>query len=64
LFPLSLNLRLEGATSQAAVRAALDAGAFSPRAFGLPLALFTRGPGGLALRGLERLRKTAALAVR
>ena len=64
LFPLSLNLRLEGATSQAAVGAALDAGAFSPQAFGLPLALFTRGPGGLALRGLERLRKIAAVAVR
>jgi hypothetical protein len=64
LFPLSLNLRLEGAMSQPAVCAALGAGAFSPQAFGLPLTLFTHGPGGLALRGLERLRKTAALVAR
>jgi hypothetical protein len=62
LFPLSLNLELDGDPSQATVGAALGAGRFSPKAFGLPLALFAGGPGGLAVRGLERLRKAAAPA--
>jgi predicted Rdx family selenoprotein len=60
LFPLGLSLELDGSPSEAAVYAALAAGRFSARAFGLPIAPFTRGPGGSALRGLEQLRKAAA----
>jgi hypothetical protein len=64
LFPLSLSLELGGRPSAATVCAALAAGRFSPRAFGLPLAPVARGPGALALRGLERLRQTAAPILR
>ena len=63
LFPLSLGLELDDSPSEATVFAALAAGRFSPRAFGLPVAPLARGPGGSALRGLEQLRKTAARAL-
>jgi hypothetical protein len=63
LFPLSLSLELDGSPSEAAVFAALAAGRFSPRAFGLPVASLASGASGSALRGLEQLRKTAARAV-
>jgi hypothetical protein len=63
LFPLTISLDLGTAPSVAAVYAALAAGRLAPRAFGLPLEPFVRGPGGAALRGLEKARRTAARIV-
>ena len=63
LFPLSLSLELDDSPSQASVFAALGAGRFSSRAFGLPMEPLARGPAGSALRGLEMLRKAAAHAL-
>ena len=64
LFPLTLRLDLDARPTEAAVHAALAAGRFSPRAFGLPVERLARGPGGAALRGLETVRRTAAHALR
>lgn len=60
LFPLSLNLELENSSAQSAVYAALAAGRFSSRVFGLPVEKLIRGPGGAAVRGMELARRTAA----
>lgn len=64
LFPLTLGLGIDGRPTVAAVYDALAAGRFAPRAFGLPLDLLVRGPGGAALRGLEVMRRSAAQALR
>jgi hypothetical protein len=64
LFPLSVALQLDGSTSAAAVYTALAGGRFTPRAFGLPVDRLARGPGGIALQGLEVMRRAAARALR
>jgi hypothetical protein len=64
LFPLSLGLDLDARPSEASVHAALAAGRFVPRAFGLRLEMLARSPGGAALRGLEIARRTAARVLR
>jgi hypothetical protein len=66
LFPLSLTLTLEaGATCTAdAVYAALIGGRLAPRLLGLPVETFLGGPAEQALHGLERIRRTAARALR
>jgi len=75
LFPLSLALRLDHSASEYGVRkshplisqddvyTALQAGRFSPRAFGLPLEPLTVGVPLAALRGLESCRRMAARTV-
>ncbi len=64
LFPLSMALQIDGAATNAAVYTALAGGRFMPRAFGLPVDRLTHGPSGIALQGLERLRRAAARALR
>jgi hypothetical protein len=72
LFPLTLALDLDrsplseqrGGLTEASVCAALAARRFSARAFGLPPERLARGPAGVALRGLERARKTTMSALR
>ena len=59
IFPLALKLDVDGDLTVPAVYSALSAGRFAPRAFGLPLAPLVRGPGGVALHGIEALRRTA-----
>jgi hypothetical protein len=59
LFPLALRLEVIDNLTVQAVYAALRAGRFAPRAFGLPLEPLVRGPGGKALQGLEAMRRTA-----
>lgn len=64
LFPLSLCLDVDDPPTVDGVYAALAAGRFAPRFFGLPLRLALRGPGQTALRGMELLRRPAARALR
>jgi len=59
LFPLTLRLDLDGGLSRPAVWAALAGGRFTARALGLPVGTLTHGPGGAALRGLDRARRAA-----
>jgi hypothetical protein len=61
LFPLSLALQVERGTRPVdGVYAALTAGHFSPRAFGLPLAPLTAGIPAAVLRMLESCRRAVA----
>jgi hypothetical protein len=60
LFPLSMALELHGTATSANVYAALAAGRFAPRAFGLPVGWLAGGPVGVALRSLEFARRSAA----
>jgi hypothetical protein len=73
LFPLSLALTLAEAVADTEdeptklsvddVYTALSAGSFSARGFGIPLDRLTSGLPALALRGLERARRTASRAL-
>ncbi len=66
IFPLSLPLDVRagpGPPRATAVFEALAAGRFSARALGLPVAAVARGPGRVALQGLERLRRVTASGV-
>jgi hypothetical protein len=68
LFPLSLALRLDAPRSDSAVSPddvyqALQAGRFSPRAFGLPVERLTAGLPAVTLRTLESGRRMAARLV-
>jgi hypothetical protein len=64
LFPLALRLEVDGKATVPSVYAALSSGRFAPRAFGLPLEPLVRGPGGMALHGLEKARRTARRALK
>jgi hypothetical protein len=68
LFPLSLALRLDASRSDPAISPgdvyrALQAGRFSPRAFGLPVEPLTAGWPAATLRTLESGRRMAARLV-
>jgi len=72
LFPLTLALELDrspvpergGGSTEASVCTALAQGRFAARAFGLPAEALARGPAGVALRGLELVRRTAVRGLR
>jgi len=71
LFPLSLNLQLNGHANPITegvtpdhVYAALDAGQFSSRALGLPLHLLTDGAPAQVLQVVEKARRTVARLLR
>ncbi|HUA27645.1 MAG TPA: hypothetical protein VMC03_02070 [Streptosporangiaceae bacterium] len=64
IFPLALKLDVAGEVTVPAVYAALSAGRFAPRAFGLPLGPLVRGPGGATLQALEAARRAARRTAR
>jgi hypothetical protein len=55
-YPLALTL-IDGGGSRAAIVRALRAGAHRPEFAGVSALRFTSGPGGAAVRSLERARK-------
>lgn len=63
LFPLTLSVDIADRPTETKVFAALAEGRFAPLAFGVSVDHFTHGPGAAALRGLDRLRRTAARAL-
>jgi hypothetical protein len=64
LFPLTLRLSVDAALTVTAIHDALATGRWSPRLLGVPLNLLASGPGAVALRGLEVVRRTAAGTLR
>jgi hypothetical protein len=63
-FPLTMDLQIHGDVTEGQVLDALRLRRASPRAFGLPVGMFTRGPLGVLTRLAESARRPMAAALR